>query len=128
MQCSPCAWNNCTANAQRSTSNAQCLIQKVDRPRTLSGAMLQDCGCAPSLTSGSPRRQLLDPPISVPRIHLLRKRSRAGVVTGHADITDFQMKSARTKSAKDTKVLGYTANNEDFVSECWIAEGSDLAG
>jgi len=77
---------------------------------------------------GSPRRQLLDPPISVPRIRLLRKRSRAGGATGHKDITDFQIKSARTKSTKDTKVLGYIANNENFVSECWIAEGSDLAG
>ena len=91
--------------------------------------MLQDCGCAAiiNIEQGTARSTYLVPRIRL-RARLLRKRSRVGGATGHADITDFQIKSARTKSTKDTKVLGYTANNENFVSERWIAEGSDLAG
>jgi hypothetical protein len=94
--------------------------------------MLQDCGCAAIINIEVAAATTARSTYLVPRIHLrarlLRKRSRVGGATGHADITDNQIKSARTKSTKDTKVLGYTANNENFVSERWIAEGSDLAG
>src|SRR5260370_5746258 len=47
----------------------------------------------------------------------------------YADITDNQIRLNQLAQSppRGTKVLGCAAKNENFVSECWIAGGSDVA-
>jgi hypothetical protein len=61
--------------------------------------MLQVCGCAAIINievapATTARSTYLVPRIRL-RAGLLRKRSRAGGATGHADITDVQIKRLR---------------------------------
>ncbi|PYS58780.1 MAG: hypothetical protein DMF76_18360 [Acidobacteria bacterium] len=77
-------------HSKRPTLNVQRLIQK-DRPRTLSGAMLQDCGCATIINIGvaaattarSTYFSTADPP--TPKAFASRRRVRSRGYHGFSD-------------------------------------------
>jgi hypothetical protein len=62
-------------HSKRPTLNVQCLTQKVDRPRTLSGAMLQDCGCAAIINIEVAAATTARSTYLVPRIRLAKPTS-----------------------------------------------------